>query len=71
MTTHTAWTLKKDDRTLRCELTRDPVGGLELKLWNGDELLRSQVYRDQDDMLAAQQAWRAEAEVNPPCPREP
>lgn len=60
--THTAWTLTKGAMTLRCDLERHRVG-LELKLWVDEQFIRSQVCRDQDEMLALQEAWRDEAEA--------
>ena len=49
--THHAWTLRKDTRTLRCEMRHHPLGR-ELVLYEGNELRRSQVARDVDEMLA-------------------
>lgn len=60
--THHAWTLRKGARTLRCEM-RHHLLGRELALYEGDELRRSQVVRDVDEMLAMVHAWREAAEA--------
>ena len=52
-----AWVLPKGDKTARCTLVTN-VFGWELRLMTSD-LLRSQVCRNQDEVLTTQEAWKA------------
>jgi hypothetical protein len=51
------WTLKKDRRALSCTLYSHP-SGWELRMTYMNTCVRSQVCRSEDDVFAAQDAWK-------------
>lgn len=56
----TVWTLTKGTRTLRCEIENHPLGQ-EVRLYEGDELRRSEVVRSQSEILTRPQDWKGAA----------
>lgn len=52
-----AWTLRKGDKVASCILVSHPLGW-ELRLMATD-LLRSQVCKSSDEVLATQESWKS------------
>ena len=55
------WTLKREDKTLRCALATHSLGW-ELRLTAGATFLRSQVCRSQKEVFDTIDAWKTEAQ---------
>jgi hypothetical protein len=56
------WMVRKGQRAAECSIWTHPLG-FELRLSVGDELLRSEVIRDQDALIRVQEAWRQALEA--------
>jgi hypothetical protein len=54
----TLWTSRKGRQTARCVVVTHPLGW-ELRLSVANELIRSQVHRDQGALLTDADAWKA------------
>jgi hypothetical protein len=53
-----AWTLTRASKTATCEVWSH-VLGFELRAFIGSELVQSQVCRSQEELVRAQEKWRA------------
>jgi hypothetical protein len=56
------WMVRKGGRAAECPVWTHPLG-LELRLSVGDDLLRSEVIRDQDALIRVQETWRQALEA--------